>query len=304
MADIATTTELDARIPEVWANMVLDYLSDSMGFIKRLDFDPDADEIQQYGDTINITAPGTFTAQDKTENAAVTLQKPSDTKISLVLNKWKEVTLSQSDLSRVFAKPKLLPKVTKGMANALIAQVAGDLVSLYSSAGLSVDATSGDVIEKINEARRKLVTSQTPMSADRVGVMSEYIIEDLLNNSKLNDASKSGSTAVLREGSVGRVSGFDFYEYQGVKTSGSPATYHSMMFNPDAILLVTRALPLDAEEMGGARQSAVTDPETGLTVRITMSYQAGFLAPQITCDILYGVKVLRANQIVDFQHNA
>jgi hypothetical protein len=75
-----------------------------------------------------------------------------------------------------------------------------------------------------------------------------------------------------------------------------------MAYAKSAMGLVVRPLPMDAESFGGAKQAVVNDPQTGLSIRVTMSYDANALAPQITIDCLWGTGVLRADHLIDLYH--
>jgi len=87
--------------------------------------------------------------------------------------------------------------------------------------------------------------------------------------------------------------GLQLHESQLVPTTGSaPIATHDLAFDPGAIILASRALP-QAPTGEGTAQATVTDPNSGLVLRVTMSYNNDNLGTQVTIDTLYGVSILR-----------
>jgi hypothetical protein len=52
----------------------------------------------------------------------------------------------------------------------------------------------------------------------------------------------------------------------------------------------------------GVQQMTVMDERVGLALRSTVSYDPNALGVQVTLDVLYGVKVMRAEHIVAITH--
>ena len=65
-----------------------------------------------------------------------------------------------------------------------------------------------------------------------------------------------------------------------------------MAFHRNAFSLVSRPLATAVDPSVSARQFVATDKDTGIALRVTMSYNATKLSTQVTVDILYGVKTL------------
>ena len=296
--DRLTTTQLQYHIPEVWANKALGYLPKYLNLVKTVTVDFDADEIKKYGDTINIPMRGALSANSKVQDSDVTRQAPSDDEVVISLSNHEEVTFSPEDVARAFSKPNVIEGYMEDAAMVLAEKVEDSLAALYASAGNTVNSATALTLAKLREGRRVLVTNKVPQTAPLYAWLDEYAVEDL----PLTDASVLGSAAPVTEGSIARLAGFNIFESQMVKTSGSPSTYHDMLYSRDAMGLAVRPLPMDAESFGGAKQAVVSDDKSGLSIRVTMSYDANALAPQITLDILWGVAVLRAEHLIDLYH--
>lgn len=69
-------------------------------------------------------------------------------------------------------------------------------------------------------------------------------------------------------------------------------------FNRGAYMLASRALP-DPEPGTGVRAATVRDPDSGLVLRVLYSYNPSYLGHQVTVDVLYGVKTIRAAKAVN-----
>ncbi len=69
-------------------------------------------------------------------------------------------------------------------------------------------------------------------------------------------------------------------------------------FNQGAYLLAMRALP-EPEPGTGAKGVTMMDPDSGLVVRVLYAYNPTYLGHQVTVDVLYGVKTIRAAKAVN-----
>lgn len=304
MANTIRPADLANSTPEVWAAQVLEYLPKYLGLLNTVTLDMGFSEIAKYGDTVNIQSYGNFSVNNKTAGSPVTLQRITDANHPVVINNHKEITFSPEDVARAFSKPNVIENLSRQAALQMAESVELAAAGLYTEAGSTINAsglTGTQLKAKFYEARRRLISAKVPLLENKYAYMSEFFMEDFLQSDVLQDASKLGSNRPLTDGSIGRFAGFDFFETQAVATSGSPYTYHNLLYSKDAMIFVPRALPVDAEQFGGAKQGRVTDPRNGLSIRVTMSYNADNLAPQLTFDVLYGLDTLRADHLIDIQ---
>jgi hypothetical protein len=72
----------------------------------------------------------------------------------------------------------------------------------------------------------------------------------------------------------------------------------NVAFHKDAFALVVRQLANATGITPGAVQKTAVDPDAGLSIRVTISYNPTLLSTQVTCDILYGVKTLDEQRAV------
>jgi hypothetical protein len=79
----------------------------------------------------------------------------------------------------------------------------------------------------------------------------------------------------------------------GATNPASADVHYNPAFNREACVLAMRALP-SPDVNTGAQAVTLRDPESGLVVRVLYAYNATYLGHQVTIDVLYGVKTLRA----------
>ena len=168
-----------------------------------------------------------------------------------------------------------------------------DLLGLYADVSTSVvtAASAGGWKTYLNSARLKL-NKQKVKEEMRVMILSDDDESAVSALDLLSQVNTSGSSQTLREGTVGRVKGFDVYRASNVIGVGSPAIRKNLAFHPDAFTLVTRVPATAAGRTPGAEQAVAQDQDAGLAMRTTISYNATLLGTQITCDMIYGVKTL------------
>ena len=93
--DTYTGADLDVFRPEIWGEKINDYFRASLIFSSF--FVDRSDELVEGGDTLHTGNLQAFTANTKSAATAVTLNSPTDTKIDLVVDTWKEVSFAIED---------------------------------------------------------------------------------------------------------------------------------------------------------------------------------------------------------------
>ena len=292
MADI-TRTSGAAFIPQVWANTALEVLRANIVLAKLVTRDTDVTPFQ-VGDTLNIPYPGTFVANDKVANSGVTLQVPTGSTTSVVLNKHKEVSFIVEDALRALANQDVMQRyVTAGMV-AIAEQIESDLLGLYTAFTYTTGTGGTDLTAATLRATRKLMNDNKAPRNTRVMIISDKDEVALLGDTTLQQYFAFQKPDAIANGSIGSLFGFDLYQSQLVPFATNTK---NLAFDPGAIILASRGLP-DAPAGSGAQTSVITDPISGLTLRCTMAYNPTNLGVQITLDVLYGVAKLRNEKAV------
>lgn len=296
MANI-TRTSAGPFIPQIWANTALEILRNRVVLAKLVTRDSDIAAFQ-VGDTLNIPYPGAFTANDKAANTAVTLQTPTATTTTVTLNKHKEASFLVEDAARATANQDIIARYMEAAVVPIAEQIESDLLGLYSGFSNSVGTSGTDIsASTIRSARKKLNDLKAPVD-NRALVVSTKDEIAILGDSTLQSFFAFAQAGSVKEGSIGRLYGFDVYASQLVPVvAGTPNSTKNLAFNPGAIILAMRGLP-DAPAGTGAQTSVVQDAVSGLSLRVTMAYNASNLGVQVTVDVLYGVAKLRDEKAV------
>lgn len=295
MADITRTTA-GPFIPQIWANTALEVLRNKVVLAKLVTRDSDIAAFQ-VGDTLNIPYPGAFTANDKSANTAVTLQAPSATTTTLTLDKHKEASFLVEDAARATANQDIMARYMEAAVIPIAEQIESDLFAAVTGSGVAFTTSVGtygtDITAATVRSARKLLNDQKAPQDGRALIVSDKDEIALLGDSNLQNYFAFSQQQGVKEGSIGRLYGFDVYQSQLVPAvAGTPISTKNIAFAPGAVLLAMRGLP-EAPAGAGAVSSVVNDPASGLSLRVTMAYNAANLGVQVTVDVLYGVKKLR-----------
>jgi len=292
MADITRSTAAPF-IPTIIANSALEVLRAYIVLAQVVTKDSDIAPFS-VGDTLNIPFPGTFVANDKVANASVTLQVPTGTTTSVVLNKHKEASFILEDVAAALGNQNLLQRYTTAAVIPIAEQIETDIASLYPS----FTNTTGVGGTNLNYAT--LVATRKLMNDNKVSKLNRYLfISDkdeaaLLSDTTLVPYFQYGNANSLVDGNLPSIAGFKLLPSQLVQFN---VNTKNLAFDPGAIILAMRGLP-PAPTGSGANSSVVTDPVSGLTIRCTIAYNAGLLGTQVTLDVLYGVAKLRNEKAV------
>lgn len=296
--DTINRSLVDSFIPEKVATTAINKLTSYMNLAKTVYRDFES-EVANEGDVVRVPKFGTLSANEMSQTGQVTLQNPADSEVSITLDQHWEVSFLIRDVARAMANQNILGGYVKNGVIALAEKIENKLAALYASAGDTVTGTFGK--DKIREARKKLIDAKVPRLAPKYIYLDTDGYDTLLADTTIGDAASFGSRTPLVSGDIPQLYGFGIFESQNIVTSGSPATYHSLAYVEEAMALVMRPLPNPGEGLG-VRSAVVNDPESGVGMRVSYSWDADHLGVQVTLDVLFGVGVLRDDLLIDIQH--
>jgi len=286
MANIGTG-ELSNSIATIVAATALGFLKANTVMSRLVARDWD-NEVATHGQTVDIPFTGALSVNDKAADTAVTLQTPSDSKVSVTLDKHKEVSFLIEDIGRALARPDYLTAyMTDGMA-VLAEQIDTDLTALYSGFSQTIDATTGLAEDDFREARRQLNSAKAPLATRYAVLHEDAEFEALAIDRVVNRDYTETLGSMAADNFTGRFMGFDIFMDQKITIATAQAK--NMFFHRNAIVMATRPLP-PAPANAGVVQSVMD--EDGMGLRATLSYNPDHLGVQVTIDVLYGVAELR-----------
>lgn len=245
------------------------------------------------GDTITIRTPATFEAKEFT-GASITVQDATEQGVAVKMDKHLDVsfavtstdmTLKIQDFSEQFLVPAM-----QAFANKIdmLLLTEGQTAASTNKVTQASDVTVDDVLK----AREFLTKNAAPL-ADRRFVYDSATETQLLTGGKdlfVNASAVGDEGTALREASLGRKFGLDFYVDQNMD-SGS-ITAKALAFHKNALALVTRPLALPQ----GAAKSAVVNYD-GFGLRVVYGYDMNTKKDTVSIDMLCGVKALNKKLI-------
>ena len=233
------------------------------------------------GDTITIRKPAKFVAkefkgeievQDIVDNSAtVTMDKHLDVSFAVTS---KEMTMDIADFSAQLLVPAMQAFSDK-IDNYILSLAAADVTNKVTG--------TGNIQNDVVEARKFLTQAAAPL-AGRNFVYNANVEAELLKTDLFISAEKVGDEGTaLREASLGRKFGMDFFVDQNADTAGVDA----VAFHKNAFALVTRPLALP----NGAAKSAIVNYD-GFGLRVVYDYDINTKTDTVSIDMLCGVETL------------
>jgi hypothetical protein len=298
--DTINRSLVDSFIPEKVATTAIEVLTSYMNLARTVyrDFE---NETRSEGDTVKVPVYGSISANEMSQTGEVTLQNPADDEVSITLDQHWESSFLIRDVARAMSNQNVLTGYVRASAIALAEKIENSLASLYESVGDTVSAGASLGLDDIQALRKKHVDLNIPRLAPKYLYVGTEGYSDLLGLTTFEDASQFGSRSALIEGKIPMLYGYGIFESQNVISSGSPATYHCLGYTEEAMALVMRPLPNPGTGLG-VTSTVVTDPESGVGMRVSYSWDKDHLGIQTTLDVLFGVGTLRDDFLIDVQH--
>lgn len=231
----AYSNDIDAYIPEFWANESLAILEENMviGKLVHRDFEP---IVQQFGDVVNTRRPGEFVSKRKTPNDDVTVQDATATNVPVPLDQLLHVSflIRDGEESKSFkslvdeymfpamlAQVRLIDQILLGQAYQYLANTYGSIGGLTSSSAIQymTGVRNKQNIKKAYVDGRNLVVTPNSETA-------------LLQNAAFTAANQVGDDGTaLREASLGRKLGYDIWMCQNAPSVAVGNTLSSGAIN-------------------------------------------------------------------------
>lgn len=290
MANEITKSLLDSFIPTVAAATAMETLKERRGISRFVNVDF-SDDVRAFGEAVKVGFLGDLgTADTKVDGSAYAYTGPADSDVTITLNQHKHKTVLITDLGRSLARPDVL----QGYINEAIFSVLKDVDVSIATLGLSLSNTVDETsthYDDIVGLRQTLVGNKAPVEGPFIYAVSATKYADLLKDDDINKVLNFGGN-VAQTANLPQVAGMSIFETQLIQSGGSPVRKYNMAFHRDAFGLAVRPLPVDGDGLG-VKQGVYNDPETGLSLRLTMGYDASQGGMFARAEILYGVSIMR-----------
>lgn len=281
-SDTFTATDLASFIPEIWGQRVNDFYKSKL--VMADFFTNRSDELMAGGDTLYTPNITEMAASSKTNAQAVTLVSPTETKVTLTVDNWYEVSFAIEDreAAQAMRSYSIMETYAKnaGFSVAKVLEVA--IASLFTGFSQSVGASTTSIADsEIRQAIAFLETANIDTSSECAFFMHPNVFWkqvqnldkfSLAINSPVNDPTAKRPAAYLY--------GIPVYVSTNVQYVQSTTGRVNALAHKDAIHWATSPLG-----MGGSKGAMVG---TG-GIRVQSNYIPDYLSTVTTADILYGV---------------
>ena len=197
----------------------LERLNETIVFPNLMAQDISGDYVNGKGDTVLAQLPYYFSATEFDEAAGVSAQDIQQNTVPVTLDKIADATVEWGAIEGATRMGEnKLNKILEGMATAIAEKINDDGAGLYADIPYFTGAagTTPDGVDDFASARKLLNKNKCP-KANRCIVWNDDADAAMIQLDAFKNAAASGSTAALREASLGRVYGFENYSSQGLK---------------------------------------------------------------------------------------
>jgi len=201
--------------PSIIAKEALMVLENNMvlGSLVHRDY---SSEFTKVGNTISIRKPASFTA-NVWDGANLNIQAITETPVNVVMNTIIDVSFNISSLELTQNIVAFSEQIIQPAMQAHAQKIDELIAGLYIDVPYAVPVSSTANVADIAAARRKLNQNKVPMDK-RSGVFGPIAEAKYLVLDAFLHAEKRGDTQALREGSMGRVFGIDWFMDQNMQT--------------------------------------------------------------------------------------
>lgn len=266
--------------PEVIAREALMVLRNNAVMANLVHRDYSNEFVAGVGDTITIRKPAKFAAKEFA--GEIEIQNAEEGGVPVKMDKHLDVSFSVTSAQLTmdiedFSRQLLVPAM-----QAFQDKIDSYLLGLQSEVTNRVPHTAS-ARDDIVDARKFLTKAAAPLTERRY-VYDSDTESELLKTDLFTNADKVGDEGTaLREASLGRKFGMDFY----VDQNADAVNMSGMAFHKNAFALVTRPLALP----NGAAKAAIVDYD-GFGLRVVQGYDINKKTDTISIDMLCGVKTL------------
>ena len=272
--DTFTATDLAEMIPEVWGEKVNDFYRAKLKMTSF--FTNRSDELAEGGDTLYTPNLTEMSANAKTNATGVTLNSPTETKKTLTVSNWFEVSfvIEDKEAAQVKRSYTLQKRYMKNAAFTAAKKLEDAVATLFQGFSVSVGTTT---VALGDTAIRAAIAALEGVDADFEEAAwffhPKTIWTDIMSIDRFALAFASPGANPVQAGAVGRVYGRPVFSSTRITKVNADADYCGALAVPDAIHYATGALPGQKDAMG---------------VRLQANYIPEYLGTLVTADILYG----------------
>ena len=176
-----------------------------------------AKEFKKVGDTVTIKKPNTFTAIEFDGDLSGQWQEPAEASVDVKMDTTLVVPIQITANDLTLKVNDFYGRIIEPALQALADKVDVKLASLYKDIPYFEITEGTSAVSDIVNSRRIMSDNKVPMK-NRYAVLSPLTTASFLVLDAFRDVDKTGATQALREASLGRIFGFEFFENQNIQT--------------------------------------------------------------------------------------
>lgn len=279
--DSHTGTSLASYIPTIWGEKVNEFFRAKL--VAAPFFTDRSSELSAGGNVLYTPGTTELTANSKTNAATVTLNSPTDSKITLTVSNWYEASFAIEDAqaAQVMRSYTLQERYAKAAAYAIAKKLDTAIVSLFSGFSTVVGASTTNLADsEIRSAISALESANVDTAEAAFFVHPAVFWKQIQNIDKFSLAINSPVNDPTAKKPAGYLYGFPVYQTSNIQYVSGTTGRNNAFAHPDALHWATS--PLGA---GGSMGSMVGSSG----IRVQSNYIPQYLSTVTTADILYGV---------------
>lgn len=266
---------------EVWGERINEFFRAKL--VAAPFFTDRSDELAGGGDVLYTPSITELSANAKSNATAVTLNAPTDPKITLTVDQWYESSFAIEDAQAAQAKHSytIMERYAKSAAYAIAKKLDSAITALFAGFSTSVGSSTTALADSDIRAAISALESADVDTAEAAFFVHPVVFwKQIQNIDKFSLAVNSPVNDPTAKMPAGYLYGFPVLQTTNVSYVSGTTGRNNAFAHPDAIHWATS--PLGA---GGSKGSMVGSSG----IRVQSNYMPDYLSTITTADVLYGV---------------
>jgi hypothetical protein len=273
--DTFTATDLAELIPEIWGSKINDFYRAKL---KMAAFFTDrSDELAEGADALYTPNLTEMSAAAKSNATAVTLNSPTETKQTLTVDQWYEVSfmIEDKEAAQVKRSYNTQQRYAKNAAFTVAKKLEVAVASKFNGFSASVGSTGVAATDLVIRTAISTLAGVNGDFEEAAWFLHPTTVwRDLMSIDRFALKLNTDGADPLVKGAIGQIYGRPVVTSTLIQKINTNADYSGALAVPDAIHWATSPLPGQRDAMG---------------VRLQSNYIPEYLGTLTTADILYGV---------------
>lgn len=276
-------TSLAVFIPEIWGQRINDFFKSRL--VMGAFFVDRSDELSAGGDTLYTPNLTEMTANAKSNATAVTLNNTTETKITLLVNQWYEVSFAIEDREAAQMKHSyyLQEKYAKNAGYTMAKKLDVALATLFSGFDSSVGSSAAALADSdIRAAIATLEAANVDTTSDVAWFVTPNVFwKQIQNIDKFSLAVNSPVNDPTARRPAGYLYGIPVHISNSIQFVSGSTGRNNALAHRDALHFATSPLGAGGSMGGGSMVGSAG-------IRVQSNYIPDYLSTLTTADLLFG----------------